>query len=79
VPASPALDELVKQLDEVNLAIWDNEERMRVWARDQDFGEAYVAGARSIARNNDRRAAIKRQINEMLGSRLMEEKSYGTY
>jgi tetratricopeptide (TPR) repeat protein len=79
VPASPTLDELVKQLDEVNLAIWDNEERMRDWARDQDFGEDYIAGARSIARNNDRRAAIKRQINEMLGSRLMEEKSYGTY
>ncbi len=76
VPASTTLDELVVQLDEVNLAIWDNEERMRAWAKAEDFGADYVAGARSIAKNNDRRAAIKRQINELLGSRLVEEKSY---
>jgi hypothetical protein len=78
VPASPTLDDLVKQLDEVNLAIWDNEENMREWNRKEDFGAEYIAGARSIARNNDRRAAIKRSINELLGSRLIEEKSYRT-
>lgn len=77
VPASPALDDLVRQLAEVNLAIWDNEERMRAWAKAEDFGADYIAGARSIAVNNDRRAAIKRAINALLGSRLIEEKSYG--
>lgn len=77
VPASPILDDLVKQLDDVNLAIWDNEENMRDWNRKEDFGADYIAGARSIAKNNDCRAAIKRQINELLGSRFIEEKSYG--
>jgi hypothetical protein len=32
--------------------------------------------ARSVYRHNDRRAAIKRMINELLGSRIIEEKSY---
>lgn len=77
VPATPTLDQLVLDLADVNLAIWDNEERMRAWAAAGDFGPDYVAGARSIAINNDRRAAIKREINSMLGSRLIEEKSYG--
>jgi len=35
--------------------------------------------ARSVYRNNDRRAALKRQIDERLGSRLLEEKSYTAY
>ncbi|CAN5115769.1 tetratricopeptide repeat protein [soil metagenome] len=79
VPGSPTLDDLVVQLAEVNEAIWDNEERMRSREAKQEFGDDFVAGARSTYKNNDRRAAIKRQINELLGSRLIEEKSYGQY
>jgi tetratricopeptide (TPR) repeat protein len=79
VPGTTTLDGLVKELDEVNEAIWDNEEAMRQRESKQEFGDAFVAGARSTYRNNDRRARIKRQINELLGSRLVEEKSYGKY
>jgi hypothetical protein len=79
VPGSPTLDALVKELDVVNEAIWDNEERMRDRERRQDFGPDFVAGARSTYKNNDRRAVLKREINTLLGSRLVEEKSYGAY
>jgi tetratricopeptide (TPR) repeat protein len=79
VPGSEALNTLVRELDAVNLAIWDNEEQMRDRETRQAFGEDFVAGARSTYRNNDRRAAIKRAINDLLGSRLVEEKSYRPY
>ena len=47
--------------------------------RRQDFGPTFIALARAVYITNDRRAAIKRQINERLGSQLIEEKSYTDY
>ncbi|MES2792024.1 MAG: hypothetical protein V4719_20585, partial [Planctomycetota bacterium] len=47
--------------------------------RDQDFSSKFVELARSVYRQNDKRAALKRQINDLLGSRLVEEKSYRDY
>jgi hypothetical protein len=41
-----------------------------------EFGPAFVAAARGVYRHNDRRAALKRRINALLGSRLVEVKSY---
>jgi hypothetical protein len=40
------------------------------------LGERFIALARSVYQQNDRRAAIKRRINERLGSEIIEEKSY---
>ncbi len=39
-------------------------------------GQRFVDLARSVYKNNDQRAVIKRKINELLGSRIVEEKSY---
>jgi len=44
-----------------------------------DFGPRFVALARSVYRANDRRAALKRQINGLVGSLLVEEKEYPPY
>jgi hypothetical protein len=44
--------------------------------RDQDFGPHFIALARAVYQHNDRRSALKRQINELLGSRLIEAKAY---
>ena len=52
------------------------EDAIRACERAGDFGPRFVALARSVYQHNDRRAAIKRWINERLGSRFMEEKSY---
>jgi hypothetical protein len=45
----------------------------------QDFGAAFIELARAVYRTNDRRAELKREINLLLGSRLIEEKSYRPY
>ncbi len=75
----PALDELTAKLREVNEAIWDIEDDIRDCERQEDFGPKFIELARSVYHSNDKRAAFKREINELLGSKLIEEKSYADY
>ena len=79
VPGSAELARLATELKAVNEARWQIEDEIRRCERDEDFGPRFVALARSVYRTNDRRAALKRQINELLGSKLIEEKSYTSY
>lgn len=79
VTETPALAGLVAELKAVNETLWDIEDRIRDRERAGDFGPAFVALARSVYRTNDARAALKRRINELLGSALFEEKSYAAY
>jgi hypothetical protein len=74
-PAFP----LVARLKQLNLALWDIEDRIRDCERGGDFGPGFVELARSVYRRNDERGAIKREINLALGSALIEEKSYKPY
>jgi hypothetical protein len=74
-----ALEGLVAELTAVNAALWDVEDAKRDCERRQDFGPAFLALARRVYIENDRRAALKRQINETCGSELIEEKSYAPY
>lgn len=74
-----SLRELTGELKQTNAALWDIEDEIRDCERRQDFGPRFIALARSVYLQNDRRAALKRRINELLGSRLIEEKSYTQY
>jgi hypothetical protein len=73
--ASP---EFVRLL-EVNLRLWDIEDRIRHKEARQEFNDEFVQLARSIYFENDQRAAIKKEINLKTGSNLMEEKQYVDY
>jgi hypothetical protein len=79
LPSSPALDALTQQLKAVNGALWKIEDDIRDCERAKDFGGAFVALARSVYVTNDKRAALKREINDLLGSAIIEEKSYAAY
>jgi hypothetical protein len=79
LPRTPALAALTAELTTVNAALWDIEEGKRDCERRQDFGPEFVRLARAVYLENDRRAAIKRAINEATGSDLIEEKSYRPY
>ncbi len=68
-----------EQLKAVNAALWDIEDRIRLKEKAQAFDAEFIELARSVYIRNDERAAIKRSINERLGSTLMEEKSYQSY
>jgi Tfp pilus assembly protein PilF len=79
IPCSHELDQMIIELKAINAAIWDIEDEIREYEGRQEFGHRFVDHARSVYRNNDRRAAIKRQINEWLGSAILEEKGYRAY
>jgi tetratricopeptide (TPR) repeat protein len=79
VPGSAELTRLTADLKAANKALWDIEDAIRHCERAQDFGPRFIELARSVYRTNDRRAALKREINELLGARFLEEKSYEKY
>lgn len=79
VENSTELERLTGELKSVNEALWQIEDDIRDCDRDQDFGAHFVDLARSVYRTNDRRAALKKEINLLLGSKLVEEKSYQPY
>lgn len=70
---------LIDALRGVNEALWDIEDNVRDCERQKDFGARFVELARGVYHQNDRRAALKRELNDLLGSDLVEEKSYQAY
>ena len=63
----------------MNEELWVIEDDIRDCERAADFGARFVELARAVYVTNDRRAALKREINTHLGSRMVEEKSYQPY
>ena len=70
---------LVTELKAVNLTLWETEDLIRHHEAEQRFDGEFVRLARLVYRTNDRRAALKRELNLALGSDLLEEKSYTQY
>jgi len=79
IKETATLRELTRELREANAKLWDIEDNIRDLERAKDFGDAFIALARSVYRCNDQRAATKRKINELLNSAIIEEKSYAAY
>jgi hypothetical protein len=78
-PAPAGLEALKQDLKSINGALWDIENRTRAKEAAQSFDAEFVELTRSVYLNNDKRAAIKRRINELLNSGLVEEKQYTSY
>ena len=75
-------DEVVRlrdQLKTVNEQLWDIEDGIRDEERAGRFGDRFIELARSVYITNDERAALKKAINQALGSDIVEEKSYRDY
>jgi len=72
-------DILYKRLYEVNLRLWDIEDKIRELEKNGDFGDEFVKTARAVYFINDERSEIKKEINISTGSELIEEKSYEDY
>ena len=71
--------DLRKQLKAVNEELWVIEDDIREEEADQNFGSRFIELARAVYVTNDKRAALKKEINLALGSRFVEEKSYRDY
>ena len=78
-PKPAGLDGLKRDLKAINEALWDIENRTRAKEAAKVFDQEFIELTRSVYLNNDKRAGIKRRINELLNSGLVEEKQYTSY
>jgi hypothetical protein len=77
--ASTDIDAEWKQLRDINKKLWDIEDQIRDKERERRFDQEFIELARAVYITNDERAAVKKQINTKLGSKIVEEKSYAKY
>ena len=78
-PADLNISDLEDQLTEVNLQLWDIEDKIRAKELAKAFDQEFIDLARSVYKQNDLRAELKKQINLRSGSTLVEEKLYQEY
>ncbi len=71
--------ELITQLYQINLSLWEIEDQLRVKEINKQFDQEFIDLARSVYFTNDKRAAIKKQINITTASEVVEEKHYVKY
>ena len=71
--------QLEGELRRTNQQLWGIEDKIRDKERTNSFDDGFIQLARSVYVTNDERSRIKRKINELLGSELVEEKSYAEY
>ena len=71
--------DLIKNLKKVNKKLWEIEDNIRIKESKQEFDEEFIKLARSVYIENDKRASIKKEINQKYNSDLVEEKSYKNY
>ncbi len=76
VGSSPQLDALITRLHAVNVDLWEIEDAKRAAEEAKRFDTDFIALARSVYRKNDLRARLKKEINGLLGSRIVEEKGH---
>ena len=76
---STVLDELTNKLKAVNERLWIIEDDIRDCEAAKNFGSNFIKLARAVYQYNDERARLKREINHLLGSQIIEEKSYRPY
>jgi hypothetical protein len=79
VAGNESLAALRQALKQTNEKLWVIEDDIRDKERAEVFDGAFISLARSVYRTNDHRAALKKQVDQVLGSRLTEEKSYQPY
>ena len=73
------IKDLFRLVKNINIALWNIEDKLRIHEKNKDFSENFIELARGVYFNNDKRAKIKSEINEILGSNISEVKQYVDY
>ncbi len=79
ITTSEQLTKMTQALKEINKKLWVIEDEIRLKEKNKEFDQEFVELARSVYFTNDTRAEIKRALNELLGSQIIEEKIYTDY
>ena len=79
IKVTEKLKTLLKEIKEVNLNLWNIEDKLRICEKNKDFGQNFIELARGVYLNNDKRSKIKLEINNILDSNIREIKQYANY
>ena len=79
IKSSEKIKQLFREIKEVNQNLWEVENGIRMCEKKKDFGKKFIELSRAVYFNNDKRAKIKSEINEILGSNIKEIKQYADY
>ena len=79
VKSDEKLNELFKNLKEINAKLWVIEDDKRQCEKEKNFGEKFIKLSRDVHFLNDDRAKIKLKINDLTGSKIKEIKEYTSY
>jgi len=77
--SGPDFDRVYAALKSTNEALWVIEDDIRDCERHKRFDAKFVELARAVYITNDKRAALKNELNQLFNSALVEEKSYAAY
>lgn len=75
----PNLNEMYDRLYQINLKLWEIEDKVRLFEKNDKFDQSFIDLARNVYQTNDLRFTIKNEINEYLNSDVKEQKSYEQY
>ena len=73
------IKDLFQSVKNVNIKLWNIEDKLRIYEKNKDFGNNFIELARGVYFENDKRAKIKSEINEILKSNIREIKQYINY
>ena len=79
IEMSDKIKDLYRSVSDVNVKLWDIEDKLRICEQNKDFGKNFIELARGVYFNNDKRAKLKNEINEILKSNIREIKQYVDY
>ena len=79
IEMSDKIKDLYRSVSNVNIKLWDIEDKIRICEQNKDFGKNFIELARGVYFNNDKRAKLKNEINEILKSNIREIKQYVDY
>ena len=73
------INDLYKSLKEINLKLWNIEDKLRIYEKEKNFSKNFIDLARDVYITNDKRSMVKSEINKELGSNIKEIKQYVKY
>ena len=79
VPGDEVTHALHTELKKINETLWEIEDDIRDKERAKQFDKEFTQLARAVYTTNDRRSELKKKLNQHLGSKIVEEKSYQAY
>ena len=79
IEMSDKIKDLYRSVSNVNIKLWDIEDKIRICEQNKDFGKNFIELARGVYFYNDKRAKLKNEINKILKSNIEEIKQYVDY